>query len=251
MQHGPDAPVTSLPPSRLSVRLGIGLAVLVCLPRFYLVLLANRTGSYFFIGLIMLVSGLLPFVILSRHDRRRIGIRRSRKYDRLLLAFGTGVLMSWVIYAAGYGLYGETLRNWYVYIARSYAIPPDLSATDRNLLFIGMAAAGMTFSPIGEEFFFRGLIHSCFAGRWGGFYATVIDSGLFALVHLSHFGIVYVNGGWDFYFIPALLWLLFMFLSGVVFYVCRRATRSIWGAVLCHSGFNFGMIYAIFYWLGT
>lgn len=250
MQYGSDIPGSLARPSRLTVRLGILLAVAVCIPRFYLVLLANRTGSYFFIGLIMLVSGLLPFAILDRHDRRRIGIRRSRRPGRLVLAFGLGLLLSWVIYAVGYGLYDESLRNWYVYIARSYRIPSGIAQTDRWLLFLGMAAAGMTFSPLGEELFFRGLIHGCFSRGWGGFRATLIDSGLFALVHLSHFGIVYVPGGWDFYLVPAILWLLAMFVSGIFFYVCRRATRSIWGAVLGHSGFNLGMIYAIFYWLG-
>ena len=40
-----------------------------------------------------------------------------------------------------------------------------------------------------------------------------------------------------------------MFIVSLFFLQMKKRTESIWGAVICHSGFNLGMIYSIFYWL--
>ena len=48
----------------------------------------------------------------------------------------------------------------------------------------------MIFSPIGEELFFRGIVHSSFAKSIGNFKASIIDSVAFALTHISHFGTI-------------------------------------------------------------
>ena len=53
----------------------------------------------------------------------------------------------------------------------------------------------MTFSPIGEELFYRGIVHGSFTGRFGEQKASFFDSLTFAITHLAHFGIVYVLGG--------------------------------------------------------
>lgn len=69
----------------------------------------------------------------------------------------------------------------------------------------------------------------------------------FALTHFSHFRLVFINNNWDFYLLPALLWVQGTFLVSVLFFLMKWISGSIWGAVLCHSGFNLGMIYCIFY----
>src|SRR5664279_6450127 len=66
-------------------------------------------------------------------------------------------------YAIGHLLYGGSFENWYVYIGKSYKIPPGISSHDKTILFTVMVLTGMTFSPIGEELFFRGIVHSSFA----------------------------------------------------------------------------------------
>jgi hypothetical protein len=116
-------------------------------------------------------------------------------------------------------------------------------------MFLIMAFTGMIFSPIGEELFFRGIVHGSFAKTVGNKKASIIDSSAFAFTHISHFGLVFVNNSWDFYVVPTLIWVLGMFIASLVFFEMKKRTDSILGAILCHSGFNLGMIYCIFYLL--
>jgi membrane protease YdiL (CAAX protease family) len=105
----------------------------------------------------------------------------------------------------------------------------------------------MTFSPIGEELFYRGIVHGSFAVNFGEQKASLADSSAFALTHLAHFGIVYISASWHFLFVPALLWVLSMFLASLAFTKCKEKTGSILGAIICHAAFNMAMMYFIFY----
>jgi len=144
-------------------------------------------------------------------------------------------------------LYGSEPENWLVYIARSY--PSEGLPEQRWMFFLIPAGISMLFSPIGEELLFRGLIHDSFAQDVGNFRASLIDSSAFALIHLSHFGILYIDGSWTFAWLPALLWVVLMFLASRLFYRCRVWADSIWGAVCCHAGFNLGMTYFIYFYI--
>lgn len=112
-----------------------------------------------------------------------------------------------------------------------------------------MALVGMTFSPVGEEVFFRGIVHSSFAKSVGEKRASVVDGFAFALTHVSHFGLVYMAGELDFFVFPTLIWVSGMFLLSLLFYEFKKRSGSIWGSILCHAAFNLGMIYSIFYLL--
>ena len=138
---------------------------------------------------------------------------------------------------------GIRYENWYEYIGKSYNIPDEITGQEKKIMFAIMAITGMTFSPIGEELFFRGIVHNSFANSLGDKKASIIDSLAFSLTHISHFGLVFINNNWDFYLLPALIWVLSTFLVSVLFFQMKRITGSIWGAVICHSGFNLGMIY--------
>ncbi len=228
-------------------KFGIFLILLICIPRFILVLKASETGSYSLIGIIMMFSALVPFLFLSKYGRKQIGIRKSKNIYSLIIALLTGVAGSLLLYYLGNGLYGNSFENWYVYIGKSYQIPEGISVSDKKILFAVMAITGMTFSPVGEEFFFRGIVHNSFAKSLGEKKASFIDSLAFALTHISHFGLVFINYQWDFYPVPGTIWVLCMFLISILFFIMKKFSDSIWGAVFCHSGFNFGMIYCIFY----
>ncbi|HPF52714.1 MAG TPA: type II CAAX endopeptidase family protein [Draconibacterium sp.] len=232
-----------------SWKFGLFLILLVCVPRFYLVLRANQLASYGSIGLIMFVSALVPFLFLNKYGRKQIGIVRTQKIKWVLIAFLTGIMGSFLLYLAGKVLFGSGVQNWYVYIGKSYNISEDIDARQKFIQFVVMATTGMIFSPIGEELFFRGIVHGSFAKSIGEKKASIVDSSAFALTHLSHFGLVYVNLQWDFYFVPALLWVISMFLVSLLFFMMKKKSGSIWGAVLCHAGFNLGMIFSIFYLL--
>jgi membrane protease YdiL (CAAX protease family) len=122
-----------------------------------------------------------------------------------------------------------------------------INAHDKAILFTLMSLTGMIFSPIGEELFFRGIVHASFANSMSEKQASVVDSSAFAVTHLSHFGIVFINNQWSFFTIPGFLWVLSMFLVSILFFTFKKYSGSILGAIICHSGFNFGMSYCIFY----
>jgi hypothetical protein len=231
----------------LNWKFGLFLLLLICIPRFILVLRANETGNYSLIGLVMFISAVLPFVFLNANGQRKIGITGTNKYGNLFLALILGLAFSLLLHYLGVGLYGHSYENWYAYIGKSYNIPDGISLQDKKILFVITAVIGMTFSPIGEEFFFRGIIHGSFASSIGSKKAAMVDSAAFALTHISHFGLVFLNGQWDFYILPTLIWVLGMFLLSLLFFLMKQRSASIWGAVICHSGFNLGMIYCIFY----
>lgn len=232
---------------RFNWKFGLFLILAVCIPRFILVLNANKTGNYSSIGLIMTISAITPFIFLSKYGLKEIGLTKTRKYNWLAIAFVLGLFASIFLYLLGQTLYGNSYENWYEYIGKSYKIPTIISPNNKMILFAIMAFTGMTFSPIGEELFFRGIVHSSFAKSFGEKKASIVDSSAFALTHISHFGLVFVNSKWDFFSIPTIIWVTSMFLVSLLFYASRKYSGSILGAIVCHSAFNLGMIYCIFY----
>ncbi|WP_336518115.1 type II CAAX endopeptidase family protein [Pollutibacter soli] len=228
-------------------KFSLGLALLICIPRFFLVLQANEIGNYNAIGIIMVLSALTPFLFLTRNGRREAGIVSTKRWSVLLSAFAAGLGFAVILHFSGMLLYGNTESNWYNYIGRSYRLPENTNDTDKLVMFAIFAITGMSFSPVGEEFFFRAIVHTGFAKSMNEKKASVIDSLLFAFTHLAHFGIVFINERWHFLFVPALIWVGAMYLVSRIFFYFKEKATSIWGTVICHAGFNLGMIGAIFY----
>ena len=224
------------------LRTGILLLVVFGIVRVALVLQANVTGSYQLVSAVFVAMAVLPWVVLTRAGRRKIGIvrsvtmaldaaRRNCRRDRAARGLlGRG------------GALGRTVANPFVYIAGTYSNVPDSpSDTDRLIYFLIYAVIGMLFSPIGEELLYRGIAHESLASRLGNRGAAVVDAGAFAVTHLAHFGVVYIAGAWTFLPLPALLWVVAMFLSSLVFYAFRVLTGSILGAIVAHAAFNLAM----------
>jgi uncharacterized protein len=231
-------------------KFGLSLIVLICIPRFLLVMNANATKNYASMGLIMVISALVPFIFLSKYGRGKIGIKKTENYKSLLIAFVIGLIVSVLLYFLGEILYGNSYENWYQYIGKSYRIPLEINPHDKLILFIIMALTGMTFSPIGEELLFRGMIHASFEKSIGEKKASIVDCSAFALVHISHFGLVFINNQWTFYTIPAIIWTMSLFLVSLLFFKFKKKSGSILGAIICHAAFNLGMIYCIFFLMG-
>jgi membrane protease YdiL (CAAX protease family) len=164
--------------------------------------------------------------------------------------FVWGILASLIMGLAANYNFDLTAENWFVYISNSYGgVPDPLSTSDRWIYFAIFALIGMTFSPIGEELFYRGLIHEMLVPQFGQKPATLIDALAFSLVHLAHFGIYPTADGWGFHPYAAFLWVGFLILTCIVFTVARQATGSIWGAVAAHAGYNLGMNAIIFFYI--
>ncbi|WP_194975893.1 CPBP family intramembrane glutamic endopeptidase [Aquiflexum lacus] len=231
-------------------KLGLFLILLICIPRFILVLHGNEIANMQYVGILMLTMAFTPFVFLSKNGRRKIGIKKPTNNGWLIIALIIGIVFSVLLYFLGDVLYGNSHKNWYSYIGRSYNIPQEIDEQSRLIMFAISSLIGMTFSPIGEELFFRGIVHSSFANSIGNIKASLIDSSAFALVHISHFGLVIHKQQWEFLFVPTLIWVLSMFTISILFYVCRKRSGSILGAIICHSAFNLGMTYCIFFLIG-
>jgi membrane protease YdiL (CAAX protease family) len=232
----------------LNLRTGILLLVVFGVVRVALVLQANVSGSYQAVSLVFVAMIALPWILLTREGRARIGLVRPSRWRWVVPAVIAGITMALAVHAGATALWGHTLSHPFAYIAISYSdVPASPSDVDRLIYFIIFAAVGMLFSPIGEEVLYRGIAHESFAAGLGDRRAAVIDAGAFALTHLAHFGVVFVAGAWAFLPLPALFWVMAMFLASLVFYGFRKLTGSLIGAITAHAGFNLAMNWVIFY----
>jgi uncharacterized protein len=229
---------------------GLVLILLLGIPRFIIVLQANVTGSYGLVPFLFIFMLFSPFIFLTKNGRKSIGIKRPANYYWLFYSFLLGILICIITYTVAILLFEHTISNWFVYISKSYTAS-GLVVNDSNRLiyFFIYSLTGITFSSIGEELFYRGLVHGSFVGRFGEQKASTADSSAFALTHLAHFGIVYYSGSWHFLFIPAIIWVTFMFITSRIFFVCKQKTGSLLGAIFSHAAFNLTMMYLIFYYI--
>ena len=234
------------------VRTAIWLLTVTALVRVVLVLGANWSGSYGLVSVFFVVLAALPWIVLDRTGRRRIGLTRPRRLVPIVVAILSGAVVCGAVFALFTALYAHTIGNPFVYIASSYsAIPQPLTDSDRAIYFAIFAVVNMTFSPIGEEILYRGMSTEMLRTRLSAFSTALAEAAVFALVHLAHFGVVFTVSGWTFLPVPSVLWFVAMFLTALVFAAARHASGSLIGAILAHSAFNLTMTALIFFVLGT
>lgn len=235
------------PPSvKYNWAFGLAMIIIFTIIRFYVILNANVAKDYGNASILFTIMALTPFLFLNKEGRKYIGITKPSNYRWLILSFILGAIVCTLIYVVSTHLYGHSFDNSLAYIANSYRAE-TLTLDNKFTFFIIYAISCMIFSPLGEELFYRGLIHGSFQGQFGNNKASIIDSLTFAVAHLSHFGVVYILGEWKFLPIPALVWFIGMFILCRVFFLCRQKSGSILGSILSHAGFNLAMIYWIFY----
>ena len=227
---------------------GTLLIALFSLVRFALVLHANVTRSYQVVAVIFVLMVLLPVLLLTRASRQKIGLVLPARWWGVLLGSLLGILSCTGLYYVATFFFGFGEGNSLVYISKTYAqLPSVLNDENRLIYFLIFSGPSLVFSPVGEELFYRGLIHECFAGSVGNRNATLVDSAAFSLVHLAHFGFVYAGGGWRFLSGPSLLWVASLFVTCLLFSVARSKSGSVVGAMVAHASFNLTLNYFIFY----
>ncbi|AYG94405.1 CPBP family intramembrane metalloprotease [Brevundimonas naejangsanensis] len=233
-----------------NVRTGLILLALFGVTRFALVMLANVTRDYGLVSFFFIAMALTPLLLLTRSGRVRIGLNWRPRLTGLGLGVLLGAGCCVVLIATAGLLFGPGDDNAFTYVAGTYSALPDrMSDTLRLIMFAVFALIGMTFSPIGEELFYRGLVHESFVAGLGENRAALVDAAAFALVHLAHFGLVWRGTGWALLPLPALWWLCGLFAAALAFTWARRASGSILGAVAAHAAFNLVMTAWIFYGL--
>ncbi|UNC91162.1 CPBP family intramembrane metalloprotease [Candidatus Contubernalis alkalaceticus] len=186
-----------------------------------------------------LIMWVLPVVFFHKNGRGKIGIKKADNRVWLLLSFFIGVLGAGVIYWLGHLLYGTGTENWGMTVVREYSAQGEALTPG---VFVVITFLSMLFSPIGEELFFRGMIHEVLAKRlssykWAGFLSSIS----FAAIHIPHYDLIFAGRGFTNTFVPMSLWFLFMFLVSYLFIYARSKSGSIFGAILCHSGYILGM----------
>jgi membrane protease YdiL (CAAX protease family) len=228
--------------------LGFLLILIFGILRFTTVLYGIQSEDNKYLSVIFILMMVLPFIFLSKKGKKYIKIKRPKNLRSLFYSFLLGGIICVLIYFIGELLYGNELLNWFKYIGKSYPIDiEELSLSDKKIYFFVFLIIGMTFSPLGEELLYRGLIHGSLINRFGERKSAMLDSLAFGLTHLAHFGIIYQNSSWGFYLIPALIWIALIFATGLVFNYCKKISDSIWGAIISHMAFNMTMTYLIFY----
>lgn len=236
--------------SWLSFGVGTGLILLALFSaaRFGLVMQANVTNNYGPVSILFVVMAIVPLILLTGEGRRRIGMVRPTSLRGVAAGLCLGALACAAMVVTAGLLFGSGDDNAFVYIAGTYSgVPSPMDDRTRLILFAVFALIGMTFSPIGEELFYRGLVHQTLTGWVGEGRASLFEAGAFALVHVAHFGLIWRTAGWTFLVGPAIWWVAGLFVTGLVFSWARRASGSIVGAILSHAGFNLTMTAWIFY----
>ena len=235
---------------RFDWKTGTWLIVLFSITRFALVLQANVTRSYQVVALIFVAMMALPFLLLTRAGRQMIGLVWPTRWSGVLLGVALGAISCTGLFYLTTYCFGLGEGNSLVYISRTYGnLAHVLNDQNRQLYFLIFTVPSLLFSPIGEEIFYRGLVHECFARSLGNRNATLIDSATFALVHVAHFGLIYAgpDSGWRLLPGPTLLWVASLFVTCLLFNVARKKSGSVLGAIVAHAAFNLTMNYFIFY----
>jgi uncharacterized protein len=87
------------------------------------------------------------------------------------------------------------------------------------------AIFAVTFGPLMEELFFRGMLYPVLARRIGALGGVLITAFLFALMHFAQYG-----RSWGA--------VLIIFLVGIVLTTIRALTKSVGASFLAHVGYN-------------
>lgn len=231
-------------------KFGLTLILLLGIPRFVIVLSAAVSRNSGLVSIIFVIMWFMPLLLLTKEGRRRIGIRAPKSYGWLFGSILLGGAVCVITFLCFQLYYGDSLQNAFVYMSGNYPVGETaMTPSTRFTYFLIGTMASISFSPLGEELFYRGIVHESFVSRFGEQRASTFDSLAFALTHIAHFGIVYVAGAWQVFCLPALLWVIAMFVTSKVFFLCKQRSGSIWGAVLSHIGFNTMMMYITYYFV--
>lgn len=188
----------------------------------------------------------LPYIFFNKNGKREIGLKKAEGPIWLLWAILLGLASAIIIFLIGYGIYGVGKENWYVGILNSWAIDENMRQLPVLTLFSIFTLPAILFSPIGEEFFFRGMIHESISRIKGEKVALFVNAFAFGSIHLLHHGILIDHTGVHFMFVPGILWMMLMMGVSWIFTYCRTRSNSIWTAVIGHAAFNLGMNVSIF-----
>jgi CAAX protease family protein len=220
---------------------GALLSVIAAVSRGALMLEPSRgTGPWLPVYFLTLAA--TPFVFLTREGRRSIGLYARPGAKWALLAVVMGALAAVGVGALGSLLYGGSLDNWYVTVAETMLSDERLRAVPTSQLLVTLAVPAALFSPVGEEMFFRGVLHASVAVRAGHGVAAVVSAAAFGLMHVFHHGVSATPTGVHVRLVSGGIWVVLTFALSLLLISIRLRSKSMWSAVACHAAFNVTMV---------
>ncbi|MES2899866.1 MAG: CPBP family intramembrane glutamic endopeptidase [Pseudomonadota bacterium] len=242
----------TLPAAPLAMRwpvLGAAATAVILFGIFLLMRYAGTLGGVRS-GMALMCIGMiaLPWLLLSRHGRAQIGLRRAARLLWYPIAIGVGAGWALVCYLLGTLLFGAGAEHWFVTVAQTYRAYPvaSFSKVELHLMF---TIPAVLFSPIGEEIFFRGYLQKVFEPGYGRAGSACSQSSLFGAVHLLHHGLVITAAGLTLLPASAALWVALMSGFALLSSWLRLASKSLLPAMLGHAAFNAAMNALIFAYL--
>lgn len=179
----------------------------------------------------------LPWLLLDRDGRGRIGIRRPRRRGWIGIAGLAGVAALAACAAVAWLIFGDGGANWLVLHGQMLqrirsSLPPGLDAATTFWL---LTAPALLFSPLGEEILYRGFLQEACGRRWGASTGLLLQAAAFGLVHLAHYGLDPPD--------PALIavWVPSMFAVALLLGWLTLRYESLAPPVLAHAAFNLAM----------
>ena len=113
------------------------------------------------------VMAVLPWLLMTAPGRRSIGLCRATDRRFYALALGAGCATALVCGLLGLAVFGMGADNWFVSIATNYRNTLDTRGLALWQLHLFFTLPACLFSPVGEEIFFRGLLHGALQERFG------------------------------------------------------------------------------------
>ena len=189
------------------------------------------------IPLSMVIIWPLPWLLSGREGRKTMGFHGVAS----AWWFVTGPVLALAILLltalAAWLFFGHGESNWLAQHALALGSSIDSLPAGTSVMqkFWILTLPAIIFSPLAEEFLFRGYMQSVFAQWYGVKTAVIIQASAFAAVHLAHYGLQPFQPD------LILLWLPSMFLAAIFFGWILLKSKSIWCAVISHAAYNLGM----------
>ena len=153
----------------------------------------------------------------------RFGFEKRPTRKIILLSFAAGIVF--VLF------FTKVLMNFF---PPGDLVNPNPAAIVSNSPFMAQlifAINLVTLVPVAEEFLFRGVLYEGLSLSWNKFFAAVVVTFIFILVHPDALRSGYWVSHLALYTIPILI------------LAAREFTGSLYSPILIHSGFNFGSVF--------
>ncbi len=194
-----------------------------------------------------IIMWFLPFLFFNKTGWKRIGIRKIQNPLWILWGFLIGGVAALAIFGIGMLFTLNSTEHWFISIINQVMSPEVREMLPFTAVFFITTLPSMILSPIGEELFFRGMIHEVTKEKTNEFHAKVTNSLTFATVHIMHYGFIIEGTNVDFLFGAGSVWFLLMFGLSMLFSICKSRSGSIFPAIIAHSSFNLFMCITAFF----